>query len=247
MDGAKEKSFYQKAWFAWLMLVVFFPIGIFLLWRYSHHSIWVRGAVSFFFVIALMTSMMSNGNRSDDNSDRPVTAKMATDISKEEKSPNLKNTDNKKNTKPVEAPKRETYNWNTKDIDAIQNGNIPIAVRKMKADGDIKNMATATSLEDVAKRPWDFYGKVIECTGEVGVVQDYPPGSDFSKIMGGQSCAEVVMETNDGTIVDAFISGSSGSLRVGQLATVYGYPVGISEVPNKVGGKFTHLIIVGKL
>ena len=145
-----------------------------------------------------------------------------------------------------ETPKQETYKWNTKEIDAAKNGNLPIAIKKMKADGNIKNMANVVAPADVAKRPWDFYGKVIKFSGRAGVVQDYPAGNDISKTMGG-SCAEVVIETEDGTIVDAFVSGSSGSLRVGQNAVLYGYPVGITEVQNKMGGKFTHLIIVGQL
>ena len=147
---------------------------------------------------------------------------------------------------PTQTSKQETYNWNTKEIDARENGNMHIAVKKMKADGNIKNMAIIASPSDIAKRPWDFYGKVIKFTGVAAVVQDYPPGNELSKLMGG-SCAEVVIETEDGTIVDAFVEGSSGSLKVGQNSTIYGYPVGITEVANKVGGKFTHLIIIGQL
>ena len=79
----------------------------------------------------------------------------------------------------------------------------------------------------------------------MGVVEDQPPGSDISKVIGGGETSEVVIETPDGSIVDLFAMESSGTLRVGETATVCGLPVGRAEVPNAVGGNFVHLIVVG--
>lgn len=56
----KVKSFYEKAWFAWLMLFLFFPVGLVLLWKYSHHSTWVRGSISFIFAVMIMSSLIVN-------------------------------------------------------------------------------------------------------------------------------------------------------------------------------------------
>ena len=56
----KTKSFYEKVWFAWRMLFMFFPVGLFLLWKYSHHSIWLRSAISFFFAVVFLSSIMFN-------------------------------------------------------------------------------------------------------------------------------------------------------------------------------------------
>ena len=33
-----EKIWYQKNWFMWIMVVIFFPIGLFLLWKYSNYK-----------------------------------------------------------------------------------------------------------------------------------------------------------------------------------------------------------------
>ena len=33
--------------------------------------------------------------------------------------------------------------------------------------------------------------------------------------------------------------------KVGDTITVYGFPAGITEVPNRLGGTFTHLVLVG--
>ena len=172
-----------------------------------------------FFLFLIVVGMFAGGDKSKSS--------LPTETKKQE----VKQTTTSQQSTP--APKKEEYTWNTKEIDAAKNGNMPIAIKKMKVDGDINSIAITGSPADVAKRPWDFYGKAIKFTGAVGVVQDYPPGNDLSKAMGG-SCAEIVIEAADGTIVDAFVSGSSGSLKVGQNTTVYGYPTGITEVANKV-------------
>ncbi len=149
---------------------------------------------------------------------------------------------------PVTTSKQEAdpteVTWNTKDLSIMTNGNIARAVKLVKAG----NLQTVTAAEPaaVAKTPWNYYGKVVEFTGVAEVVDDYPPDSDISKLMGGGGASEVVFVTDDGTIADFFLVGSSGDLRVGDTVTLRGYPVGREEVPNKLGGSFTHLILVGK-
>lgn len=46
-----EKKFYQSTWFIFLMLFVFFPLGIFLLWKYKKTNIAVRIICSVAFAI----------------------------------------------------------------------------------------------------------------------------------------------------------------------------------------------------
>lgn len=38
MLNDSEKKFYQKGWFMWLMLIIFFPIGLYLLWKNPDYS-----------------------------------------------------------------------------------------------------------------------------------------------------------------------------------------------------------------
>lgn len=82
-------------------------------------------------------------------------------------------------------------------------------------------------------------------TGTVGVVEDQPPESDLSKLLGGGETSEVVITTADGSIVDLFAMEGSGKLKKSDSARLCGLPVGRMEVTNAVGGKFTHLIVVG--
>lgn len=38
---------------------------------------------------------------------------------------------------------------------------------------------------------------------------------------------------------------NTGDLKNGDTVTLYGYPVGLADVTNKIGGKNTQLVIVG--
>jgi hypothetical protein len=138
-----------------------------------------------------------------------------------------------------------SYEWNTSDIDAIQNGNIAVAVHYINQNPNLRQYAATFSPASVAKTPYSYYGRAGVFSGVVAVVQDEPPGSDFSQAVGGQNASDIVMETNDGTIVEMFCMKASGYIRVGSTVNLYGYPVGVTEVPNRVGGTFTHLILVG--
>ncbi|WP_319403247.1 hypothetical protein [uncultured Anaeromusa sp.] len=41
-----ENKFHQRLWFAWIMIIFFFPVGLFLLWKYKHHSLKARLAIT---------------------------------------------------------------------------------------------------------------------------------------------------------------------------------------------------------
>ena len=137
-----------------------------------------------------------------------------------------------------------TAKWNIKEMDASRNGNIAVAVKQLKAMGDCRGMSVSVITGDVVKAPWNYYGKVLQFRGEVAIVQEYPPRSDVSKLLGG-AAAEIILVAADDTIVDFFITGSSGNVRVGDVVTIYGFPVGLLDVENKMGGKTTQLAVVG--
>lgn len=124
--------------------------------------------------------------------------------------------------------------WNTSDIDANKNGNISLAIKMLKANGDMTQNAANASPADVIKTPWNYYGKAISFSGQIGFVQDYPPGSNFEK-MGILS--QIVIGTDDDTGVDLLLAVPSGSLKQGDNVTIAAVPVGIFDNDNKQGGK----------
>ncbi|MDR6883078.1 hypothetical protein [Bacillus sp. 3255] len=139
-----------------------------------------------------------------------------------------------------EEEKDKNPTWNVKDLHADKNGNLALGVKMLKATGDIPQGAEVPA-EDVLKTPWNYYGKPIKFTGTIGIVQDYPPGSDFVK---SGVLSQVVFTATDGTIIDLFSTVASGKLKVGNQLTLVAYPVGHVEVENKLGGKTTQLAVV---
>lgn len=156
---------------------------------------------------------------------------------------NKQATDSKENTSTTKEPEKPT--WNTKETDIQKNGNVQTAVKQLQSAGDIKQKAESLEPAAVAKAPWNYYGKIVKMTGQISDIVEYPIGSDWSKLLGGKESGQIVMSTNDNTIVDMFVVGSTGNLKNGQTVTLYGYPVGLSDVENKLGGKTTQLFIVG--
>lgn len=141
---------------------------------------------------------------------------------------------------------QKTLQWNKSDPDPLKNGNMKIAAEELKKYDTLANIAERQDVSMVYKSPWDYYGKVIAFAGTVAVAENNPPDSNVSKALGGESC-EVVIQYGEDIIVDGIIAGNANSIKVGQQVTIYGYPVGRTEVKNKMGGSFTHLVVVGKL
>lgn len=97
----KNKKIYSKNWFMWLMLILFAPLGIFLLYRYKRFSPKIRGLVSLifsiFFLVALSNATENRNNTASINSvtsQKSVTNPNIPTISTEAKS-----------TKPLQNPK----------------------------------------------------------------------------------------------------------------------------------------------
>lgn len=134
--------------------------------------------------------------------------------------------------------------WNTSDVNIQTNGNLPIAAEAIKslspANGIHHNDPAA-----VLKTPWKYYGQLLCYSGMVELADDYPAGSNISNALQSTEAGEVVLVHNDGTIIDVFVVGGTGNLRIGQPASLCGLPIGRLEVQNRMGGTFTHLMFVG--
>ncbi|GGD99877.1 hypothetical protein [Paenibacillus nasutitermitis] len=128
--------------------------------------------------------------------------------------------------------------WDKSEMDALKNGNPQLAFQMLEAIGDTAVTPTTVKAGSVFKAPWNYYGKPIQFTVDVAIVQDYPPdGDNYIK-------SEVVGQTPDGTILDIFSMVGSGDIQVGDQITVVAYPVGIVSVDNKLGGQTDQLALV---
>lgn len=62
-----EKRWYQKNWFMWLIMVIFFPIGLFLLWKYSSYKKSTKAIITIV-IIGLIAISGSNPKNQTTNS-----------------------------------------------------------------------------------------------------------------------------------------------------------------------------------
>lgn len=134
--------------------------------------------------------------------------------------------------------------WNTSDVNIQTNGNLPIAASV------IKSMSPSNGIQhndptSVIKTPWKYFGQLLCYSGTVEVAEDYPAGSNISNTLRSKEAGEVVLAHYDGTILDFFVVGGTGQIKAGQMASLCGLPIGRLEVPNRLGGTFTHLVFVG--
>lgn len=58
-------KWYNKTWFTIIMLIVFFPVGLFLMWKNEHFKKSVRIAITVFFALVIVVGMFSGD---DENS-----------------------------------------------------------------------------------------------------------------------------------------------------------------------------------
>lgn len=68
-NATKENSkFYQRTWFTILMLIVFFPVGLYLMWKYNKFPFVIRVVVSVFFGLMVVSSMFDSSSEGDRSS-----------------------------------------------------------------------------------------------------------------------------------------------------------------------------------
>lgn len=157
----------------------------------------------------------------------------------------------KENTKDQELEKTKTTDvkWNTRDNDPFSNGNIQVAAKLIKAGGATANAKNA-NVGEIAKAPWKHYGTPYKFAGVIADLQEYPPGSDVSSMVGaGQDevvSEVVIVDPNDesATPVYALVLGETGDVKVGDSVSVTCLVTGVAQVPNKIGGFFNHLVVV---
>jgi len=127
--------------------------------------------------------------------------------------------------------------WDVTDVDALSNGNIVFAADLLLA-GEKFPASAKVAAAKVLKAPWEYYGKLVTFTGIVATVTDFPPSDD------DPLQSEVLIVTEDKTIVDFLCLVPSGNIQKDDVITISGLVTGRTEVDNKVGGTYTHLVAV---
>lgn len=78
-------KWYQRTWAIILLLIIFFPVGLFLMWKYSNWSKIAKGVVTGFFALILVSNMITGGSKNTETNGIAKESQAQEEI-KEEKS-----------------------------------------------------------------------------------------------------------------------------------------------------------------
>lgn len=73
----KQEKWYQKTLWIIVLLIVFFPAGLFLMWKYSTWNKWVKISVSAIFALSFIIAMVSEENTTTQTNDTQVIQEQA--------------------------------------------------------------------------------------------------------------------------------------------------------------------------
>ncbi|WP_100400238.1 MerC domain-containing protein [Bacillus sp. FJAT-44742] len=106
-----KTKFYEKSWFAWVALIIFAPLGIFLMFKYGHHNKGLRIAVSVIFGLFFAIRVFGDSDESvpataEVNNDKEVVEE-SIDNNEEEENNTSNNEENNEANEPEEVVEEE--------------------------------------------------------------------------------------------------------------------------------------------
>lgn len=146
--------------------------------------------------------------------------------------------------------KEITTGWNlaTTDTDNDKSNPQKAAMLVKKYPDYIHNAeANWISAEDALKKPWEYYGKVVNLSGRIYSIEQLPPNSSDAKFFGG-SCYHAMLAVGDGydpIAISIHIVGDSSYVSEDSIVNVKGYIFGHAQLVNRMGGGSRGLAFIG--
>lgn len=175
---SEELPLSQRTWFVVLLLFLFWPVGLFLLWRCKVVPKWVKVSVSAFFVLVISVSFLLSSEQSSTSSEK-VTGSNAPVVSQSEetkettlvKETKVKKVDPKSKIKAsavspmTQKDYPKTYKaWGAKQIERI-NGLMPKVALRV-AESDSCDIVTWVSLSDNRSTPKQEAVFLVQCQND---------------------------------------------------------------------------------
>ncbi|MCQ9299543.1 hypothetical protein NQ043_00080 [Staphylococcus hyicus] len=66
--GNNDHKWYKSTWFTILMLIFIFPLGLFLMWKYTNWKQWVKVIITVLIAILVTASFTNNSDSSNSTS-----------------------------------------------------------------------------------------------------------------------------------------------------------------------------------
>lgn len=146
--------------------------------------------------------------------------------------------------------KEITTGWNTETTDTDKNhDNWEKATDLVKKYPDYIHNAPDNWINpmDAQKKPWEFYGKVVNLGGTIYSIEQLPPGHSVAKFFGG-NCYHAMLATGDPMDPIAFsiyIVGNSEGIAEDSNINVKGFVFGHVGLSNRMGGSSKGVAFVG--
>ena len=100
---------------------------------------------------------------------------------------------------------------------------------------------------DAMKKPWEYYGQVVNLSGRIYAIEQLPPGNSVAKFFNG-SCYSAMLSVDDGydhVAVAMHIVGSADDIYEDATVSLKGYIYGHSNLVNNMGGSSKGLSFIG--
>ena len=155
-----------------------------------------------------------------------------------------------KQRKQNEMIQEITTGWNLSTTDADNDKSNPQkAATLVKKYPDYIHNAEANwiSAEDALRKPWEYYGKVVNLSGRIYSIEQLPPNSSDAQFFGG-NCYHAMLAIGDGydpVAVSMYIVGDSSQIAEDSIVNVKGYIFGHAKLVNRMGGGSRGLAFIG--
>lgn len=140
-----------------------------------------------------------------------------------------------------------TQGWNTETTDVDKNNfNWEKAAYLVKKYPNYIHNAQANWIDvnDAFKKPWEYYGKVVNMNGRIYSIEQLPPGNSVAKFFDG-NCYSAMLYLNDNVTASIYIVGNSDNIENNSYVNVKGYIYGHSNLINRMGGTLKGLSFIG--
>ena len=214
----RESKFWEQGWFAVLMLFIFWPVGLYLLWRY--HGVFAKAIVGIFLLIILLTFITALGSSlhigKSDNSFVKITDSVITDsVPSQEKFNELLARYNQNESKSMTELEKAEFNKSyEKEFNAFfQNGYVKKWCGKVDSVKSEKSgMAASVKLRcDFPKAEYTFETKNYAVDETL-----IPADSELYKKIRS-------LKTGDVVIFSGKLVSGDYSKKIVDLTTSYGY------------------------
>jgi hypothetical protein len=136
--------------------------------------------------------------------------------------------------------------WNMEDIDATKNGNAIHSLYLLETNSNPTPFQA--SARDILTKPANYFGKYLQISGTVKIVQPYSLQNSILSFTIGNSSEIIMISSDNSAIIDCLVINSSGNnIYIGRNATIYGYTPGVRYVQNSQGAIITELVIIGRI